>query len=172
VATRCPKCQAENPDTPKFCGDCGTRLSSHEGASDSMTKTVISPAADGNMVARRYKILGKLELGGMGVVYKAEDTRLKRTVALKFLPPELCKDSEANERFLRKAHAAAALSHPNICTIHKVDEEGGTPFISMEYVEGQSVRERIRKGPLDVMEALGIAMQTAQGFEEAHKKGV
>jgi serine/threonine protein kinase len=143
----------------------------HEGASVSVTKTLISPTAEGTFIAGRYRILAKLGEGGMGVVYKAEDTRLKRIVALKFMPPELTRDSEAKERFIREAQAAATLSHPNICTIHEVDEEDGQSFISMEYIEGQSVRERTKKGPLDVAEALGITIQAAQGLEEAHKKG-
>jgi serine/threonine protein kinase len=116
--------------------------------------------------------LGKLGEGGMGVVYKAEDTRLKRTIALKLMPLELTRNSEAKERFIGEAQAAAALSHPHICTIYEVDEVDGKSFIAMEYVEGQSIRERIKKGPLNLAEALGISIQAAQGLEEAHKKGI
>jgi len=126
----------------------------------------------GSFIAGKYKIIEKLGEGGMGVVYKAEDTRLKRTVALKFLPPDLTGDPEAKERFLREAQAAAALSHPNICTIHEIDEEEGKAFIAMEYIEGQSIYERIKKGPLKLDEALNIALQAAQGLGEAHKRGV
>jgi serine/threonine protein kinase/Tfp pilus assembly protein PilF len=168
MAIKCPKCHSENPETASFCADCGTSLSLDKGVSASVTKTLISPIEGGG----RYKILGKLGEGGMGVVYKAEDTRLKRTVALKFLPPELTRESEAKERFIREAQAAAALSHPHICTIYEVHEEDGKSFISMEYVEGESIRESIKKRALDPAMALGIAMQVAQGLEEAHKKGI
>jgi len=108
----------------------------------------------------------------MGIVYKAEDTKLKRHVALKFLPPELTQDEEARERFVLEARSAAALSHPNICTIHEINEEEGRSFISMEYVKGQSLKERINQGPLKTEEALKIAIQVAEGLEEAHKKGI
>src|SRR5215217_2553890 len=100
-----------------------------------------------------YRILEKLGEGGMGVVYKAEDTRLRRTVALKFLPPHA---GENRERFIREAQAAAALNHPNICTIHEVDETHG--FLAMELVEGKSVREKISERPLKLDEALDIAI--------------
>jgi serine/threonine protein kinase len=108
----------------------------------------------------------------MGVVYKAEDTKLRRTVALKFLPPELAESPEAGERFIREAQAAAALSHPHICTIHEISEEEDQSFIVMEYIEGESLRQKILKGPLDQTEVLDIAIQVAEGLEEAHKKGI
>jgi TolB-like protein len=108
----------------------------------------------------------------MGVVYKAEDTKLKRTVALKFLPQELTHVSEIKERFIREAQAAAALDHPNICTVHEFDEAEEKTFISMAFVEGQSLKKKIESGPLELDEALKIANQVAEGLEEAHKKGV
>jgi len=108
----------------------------------------------------------------MGVVYKAEDTKLKRTVALKFLPSELTHISEVKERFMREAQAAAALDHPNICTVYEFDEAEETTFISMAYIEGQSLKKKSDSGPLELDEALKIAMQVAEGLQEAHKKGV
>jgi serine/threonine-protein kinase len=108
----------------------------------------------------------------MGVVYKAEDIKLKRTVAVKFLPPDITSEGEARERFIREAQAAAALSHPHICTVHEINEEEKEPFIVMEYVDGQSLKEKIQKGPLDQAEALDIALQVAEGLEEAHGKGI
>ena len=108
----------------------------------------------------------------MGVVYKAEDTKLKRNVALKFLPPELVHIPEIKTRFMREAQAAAALDHPNICTVHEFDEAEEKPFISMAYVEGQSLKDKLASGPFDLEEALRIAEQVAQGLQEAHKKGI
>ena len=120
-----------------------------------------------------YKILEKLGEGGMGVVYKAEDTKLKRTVALKFLPPELTRDAEAKQRFIHEAQAASALEHNNICNIHEIDEtDDGRTFIAMACYEGETLREKIKRGPLKVEEAVGIAIQIAQGLEKAHQKGI
>ena len=119
-----------------------------------------------------YRILEKLGEGGMGVVYKAEDTTLKRTVALKFLPSELTRDANAKERFIREAQAAAALNHPNICTIYEVGEHDGQSFIAMELVEGQSLKERIERGPLPIDEAISLAIQAGEGLGEAHEKGI
>jgi serine/threonine protein kinase/dienelactone hydrolase len=126
----------------------------------------------GTTLAGKYKIIEVSGRGGMGIVYRAEDTKLKRNVALKFLPPELTQDEEARERFVLEAQAAAALSHPNICTIHEIDEEEGKSFIAMEYVEGQTLRAKIEKGPMEIDESLDIAIQVAGGLEEAHKKGI
>jgi non-specific serine/threonine protein kinase len=119
-----------------------------------------------------YKILEKLGQGGMGVVYKAEDTKLKRTVALKFLPSELTRDPDAKARFNREAQAAAALNHPNICTIYEVGEHDGQSFIAMELVEGQSLKERIDRGPLPIDDAVSLAVQVGEGLGEAHEKGI
>ena len=122
-----------------------------------------------------YKILEKLGEGGMGVVYKAEDTKLKRTVALKFLPQDLSRDEESKERFIHEAQAASALDHPNICTIHEIDEtEDGQMFIAMACYEGESLREKIKSqdAGLSVNEAVEIAIQVAEGLSKAHKKQI
>jgi serine/threonine protein kinase/tetratricopeptide (TPR) repeat protein len=175
VSIKCPKCHSDNPETQKFCGDCGTKLSSLEEARFFQTKTIRSPLkglAKGTTLAGKYSIIEPIGKGGMGVVYKAEDIRLKRTVALKFLPAEVLEYPEARERFIREARATAALSHPHICTIHEINEEEPESFIVMEFVDGQSLREKIAGQPIDQRQALDMAIQAAEGLNEAHKKGI
>jgi serine/threonine protein kinase/tetratricopeptide (TPR) repeat protein len=123
-------------------------------------------------IVSHYKIVEKLGEGGMGVVYKAEDTKLKRTVALKFLPPELMRDPGAKERFLHEAQAAAALEHQHICNIYEIDEAEDQIFIVMSCFEGQTLKEKIDTGPLKIDEALKIAIQAAEGLQAAHEKGI
>jgi len=121
---------------------------------------------------RHYRILAELGKGGMGVVYKAEDTRLGRLVALKFVPEALVTDRFALERFEREARAASALNHPNICTLHNLEESEGRPFLVMEYLEGHTLRERIEQGPLKLDELFDMAIQTADALDTAHTKGI
>ncbi len=124
-------------------------------------------------IISHYKILEEIGSGGMGVVYKAEDTKLKRTVALKFLPPELLRDNAAKERFTQEAQAASALDHPNICNIFEIDEtEDGQMFIAMGYYEGATLKEKISQKPFPVEDAIEITIQIAQGLSKAHEKGI
>jgi len=120
-----------------------------------------------------YKILEIIGQGGMGIVYKASDTKLERLVALKFLSKELTHDPAAKERFIQEARAAAALDHPNICTVYEINEtDEGQTYISMAYIEGQSLKEKIRSGIMEIEDALDIAIQIAGGLQEAHNKGI
>ena len=119
-----------------------------------------------------YKITEKLGEGGMGVVYKAEDTKLDRPVALKFLAPHLLRDDEARKRFEREAKAAARLDHPNICTVYEIDEAEGRTFIVMAFLEGRPLSARIKEGPLKLPETLSVALQAAEGLKAAHEKGI
>lgn len=119
-----------------------------------------------------YKILEKLGEGGMGIVYKAEDTKLKRFVALKFLPLQSFSNEGERKRFVHEAQAAASLDHPNICTVHEIDEVEGNTFIAMAYIDGQSLKGKIDSGPLKIEESLSIAIQIAEGLQEAHEKGI
>ncbi len=120
-----------------------------------------------------YRILERLGGGGMGVVYKAEDTRLKRVVALKFLPPDLTRDPDARERFIHEAQAASALQHASICVVHDIDETpDGRAFLCMEFCEGETLKNKIERGPLPIDAAVDIAMQVAVGLGKAHEHGI
>ncbi len=173
MGVKCPKCGAENPETSTFCADCGTNLLTQKDIG--VTKTAETPFPQftpKTLLADRYEIIKELGKGGMGEVYLADDTNLKRQVAIKVLPQAFAMDKERLARFEREARVLASLNHPNIATIHGLEEHDGQKFLVLEMVPGLTLEEQLRKGPLSLKEILQICTQIAEGLEAAHAKGI
>ncbi|MCX6573719.1 MAG: protein kinase, partial [Candidatus Aminicenantes bacterium] len=172
----CPRCHQDNTSDSRFCRYCAAPLGSERDGAEDETRRTPEPGLDllaGDRIAGKYKILRKVGEGGMGVVYEAEDIRLKRRVALKFLSPEQVRAPEAKQRFFREARASSKLDHPNICTIYEIDEDADRRFfIAMAFCPGESVRDKIKRGPLAVPEALEITLQVGRGLASAHEQGI
>lgn len=167
----CPQCHSANPASSGVCRNCGAELA----PPDSPTVSVPHQKEldTGTILNAKYKILGKIGSGGMGVVYKAEDLRLKRVVAIKFLSPALTGDWAARERFVHEAQAVSELDHPNICTVHEFDEtETGQMYMAMAFYGGENLRDRIRRETPGIVEVIDIAIQLANGLGKAHQLGI
>jgi serine/threonine-protein kinase len=174
VSKKCPQCNSENADSASFCSDCGTQIGTPKNIPD-VTQTLETPFPQlnpGAFLAGRYQIIGEIGKGGMGEVYLAEDTNLKRQVAIKVLPQQFAQDKEWLARFEREARLLASLNHPNIATVHGLEKSNGQQFLVMELVEGDTLADRIKNGPLDTGEALELCLLIAEGLESAHEKGI
>jgi serine/threonine protein kinase/Tol biopolymer transport system component len=172
---KCPRCRHENPDSTKFCGECGAHLPPPAEARPSFPETREASSeelAAGSLLAGRYRVIGELGRGGMGKVYRAEDTGLSRPVAIKVLPREFSGDPKSLARFDREAKLLAALDHPYIASIHGIEEYEGGRFLVLELAEGETLRDRLGKGPLPLDEALETCRQIGEGLEAAHEKGI
>jgi len=176
VSLTCPKCHSGNPETLKFCGECGTQLSSLKDIHPEVTETFQTPIKElttGSTFASRYQIIEELGHGGMGRVYKVHDTKIGEKIALKLIRPEAVFDKNTVERFSNELKLARKIRHKNICQMFDLGEDQGTRYITMEYVHGEDLKQLIRKvGRLSPGQAIGIARQVCEGLEEAHKLGV
>ena len=176
MTIKCPKCHSENPDTLNFCGECGTQIIPSDGPRVSKTLTLETPAeglSRGTLFAGRYEIIEELGTGGMGRVYRVEDTKLKQEIALKLIKPEIAFDKKTIERFRNELRTARNVRHKNICGMYDLGEERGTHYITMEYVRGEDLKSLIRKmGLLSAGQAITIAKQVCDGLVEAHRLGV
>ncbi|NIN92134.1 protein kinase, partial [bacterium] len=172
---KCPKCQTDNPDTLKFCGECGTQLIPTEEIS-APTETLEAAKEElttGSTFAGRYKIIEELGKGGMGKVYKVLDTKIKEKVALKLLKPEIASDKKTIERFSNELKFARKVRHENVCQMYDLGEEKGTHFITMEFVPGEDLKSMIRMSrQLSMGATIGITKQVCEGLASAHKMGV
>ncbi|MDH5466293.1 MAG: protein kinase [Candidatus Aminicenantes bacterium] len=172
MGIECPKCQTENTSDSQFCKSCATPLHSHE---VSVTETLEKPTEKltrGTTFAERYDIIEELGKGGMGRVYRVEDKKIKEEVALKLIKPEIASDQAMIERFRNELKLARKITHKNVCRMHDFHEEGGIPFITMEYIEGEDLKSFMRSKGTLIEEAISIAKQVSEGLAEAHELGV
>jgi serine/threonine protein kinase len=173
---KCPSCETQNPEDSRFCINCSTPLAFSDDTLIADSETIILPKTKfkpETIFADKYQIVEELGRGGMGVVYKAKDNKLKRFVALKFLPSAISGHKEAKLRFIKEAQTASILDHQNICTIHEIHEtEDGQMYIAMAYYEGETLKKKIKEGAVPLAEAIGIVIQIAQGLSKAHSEGI
>jgi len=174
---KCPSCAGENPDTQRFCGECGTPL-----AASGRTQTIPDPEtasipaaglASGTVFAQRYRTIEELGAGGMGKVYRVLDTKVGEEVALKVIKPEIASDRGVIDRFASELKLARQIVHRNVARMFDLNESAGVPFITMEYVRGENLKRLIRKvGRLSPSQAVPIACQICDGLAEAHRLGI
>ena len=172
---KCLNCDAENASDSQFCKICATPFPLSKDIPVPHTKTLEIPVGElssGSTLAGRYEIIEEIGKGGMGVVYKAKDTKLKRMVALKSISSFILIEKDVKIRFLREAQAAAALSHPNICTIYEIDDYREGSFLSMELIEGENLRDKAKQRPLPLEVALNISIQMSEGLRHAHERNI
>jgi serine/threonine protein kinase/Flp pilus assembly protein TadD len=173
---KCPRCQAENPKTQQFCGDCGVQLPPPQHHHPVMTETLQTPVRElttGSTFAGRYQVIEELGHGGMGRVYKVQDTDIKEKVALKLLRPEITLNKETVERFSNELKLARRISHRNVCRMFDLGRAEGTTYITMEFVPGEDLKTFIhRSKQLNIGTVVSIARQVCEGLEEAHRLGV
>ncbi len=176
MANKCPTCQSDNPADTIFCGKCGTHLPAPQDQPPVMTKTFQTPVRElttGATFAGRYQVIEELGHGGMGRVYKVQDTKIGEKIALKLIRPEAGLDKKSLERFSNELKLARKIRHKNVCQMFDLGEDQGTRYITMEYIHGEDLKQLIRKvGRLSPGQAVGIARQVCEGLEEAHKLGV
>jgi serine/threonine protein kinase/Flp pilus assembly protein TadD len=176
MAIKCPRCHFDNPETQKFCGDCGTQLPLPKDIRPEVTETLKTPVKElttGSTFAGRYQVIEELGKGGMGKVYKVFDTKIKEKVALKLIKPEVASDKETIERFNNELRLARKVRHKNVCGMFDLGEAESAHFITMEYVPGQDLKGLIRQSKqLTVGTAVAIAKQVCEGLEEAHRLGI
>jgi serine/threonine protein kinase/Tfp pilus assembly protein PilF len=174
MGVKCPKCHSDNTDTARFCSNCATPLPSSKEIP--VTETIETPKEElttGSTFAGRYQIIEELGIGGMGKVYKAQDTDLKEKVAIKLLKPGIAADKKTIERFRNELKFARKIRHKNVCQMYDLNKEEGTYYITMEYVSGEDLKSFIRRaGPLSAAKAIFIAKQVCEGLAEAHQLGV
>jgi len=170
---KCPKCHFENPTGTLYCGMCGSQLPSSEKISTKALKAPKEELTRGTTFADRYEVIEELGKGGMGKIYRVEDKKIKEEVALKIILPEIAADKKTIERFSNELKMARKISHKNVCRMYDLNEEGGTHYITMEYVAGEDLKSMIKMTKqLSVGTVIGIAKQVCEGLAEAHRLGV
>ena len=175
MAIKCSKCQYDNPETQKFCGECGTRLFPAKEISvyTETLETPIQELTTGSTFASRYQIIEELGKGGMGNVYKVIDKEINAKIALKLIRPDIAADESTISRFRRELKVARGISHKNICRMYDLGKEAGSYYITMEYVPGEDLKSMIRMSrQLSTGSIINIGKQICEGLAEAHRLGV